>query len=253
MSDYIGEQFGNYRLIRLLGQGGFAQVYLGEHIHLGTQAAIKVLTKELTKELVAQFRMEALTIMDLEHPHIVRVLDFGMKDFGKNQRIPYIVMNYAPKGSLRGQHPLGTCLSLQTAVTYVKQLASALQFAHDKKVIHLDVKPENMLIGRNNEVLLSDFGTATIAHSTQSIYTQYGPCTPQYNAPEQIQGKARPASDQYALGIVVYEWLTGTWPFVGPPLGIAVKHLQELPPPLRGRVPSIPSTVEQVVLRALAK
>ncbi len=251
MSDYLGEQFGNYHLVELLGEGSFAQVYRGEHIQLGNKAqvAIKVLTIKLTEERLAQFRQEALTIMELEHSHIVRVLDFGMEG-----RTPYIIMNYAPKGSLRNLHPIGTRLSQQTVVVYVKQIASALQFAHDRKLIHRDVKPDNMLIGRNDDVLLSDFGIATVAHGTQSLYTRDNPGSPYYNAPEQILGKPRPASDQYALGVIVYEWLTGTWPFDGSSqIEIAMKHVQEPPPSLRKRVPTISIEVEQVVLKALAK
>src|SRR5437868_6090636 len=107
----IGQQLGNYRVMRLLGQGGFAQVYLAEHVHLGTQAAIKVLTARLTSEELETFRGEARTIARLEHPHIVRVLDFGVQD-----NIPFLVMSYAPSGSLRAQHPKDTQLPLTTIV-----------------------------------------------------------------------------------------------------------------------------------------
>src|SRR5438045_251219 len=112
MADYIGQQIGNYRLVNLLGEGGFAEVYLGEHIHLGTQAAVKVLTTKLTGEGITLFREEARIIISLEHPNIVRVHDFGIQD-----RIPYIVMNYAPNGSLRRLHPRGTRLSLEEIVS----------------------------------------------------------------------------------------------------------------------------------------
>src|SRR5579864_4627119 len=147
MNDLVGQQLGNYRLIRLLGQGGFADVYLGEHVHLGTQAAIKILTTKLSEREIAHFRNEARIIYHLEHPNIVRVLDFGIEN-----RTPFLVMSYAPGGSARTSHPRGTPLPLQTVVRYVQQIAAALQFAHDQKVIHRDVKPENMLLGRNNEL-----------------------------------------------------------------------------------------------------
>lgn len=100
MTDRVGQQLGNYHLIRLLGHGGFADVYLGEHIHLNTLAAIKVLDTRLTSEEIAQFRNEARTIARLEHPHIVRVLDFGVEE-----HIPFLVMSYAPNGTLRQRHP----------------------------------------------------------------------------------------------------------------------------------------------------
>src|SRR5437588_2854243 len=130
MADHIDQQFGNYRLVKLLGEGGFAEVYLGEHIYLGTHAAVKILTTKLTEDKIAQFRDEARAIVGLEHPNIVRVLDFGMKG-----RIPFIVMGYAVHGSLRNRHPKGTCLSLPTIVTYVNQIANALQYVHDQNLI----------------------------------------------------------------------------------------------------------------------
>src|SRR5438128_4030243 len=125
MADRVGQQLGNYRLIRLLGEGGFAEVYLGEHIHLGTQAAIKVLHTQLTSDDVDTFRTEARTIARLIHPHIVRVLEFGIE--GKT---PFLVMDFAPNGTLRQKHPKGTILPLPTIVPYVKQVADALQYAH---------------------------------------------------------------------------------------------------------------------------
>ena len=121
MVDRVGQQFGNYRIIRLLGEGGFAEVYLGEHLHLDTQAAIKVLHTQLTSDDVEQFRSEARTIARLEHPNIIRVLDFGIE--GKT---PYLVMSYAPNGTLRQYHGKGVSLPLATVVSYVRQVANAL-------------------------------------------------------------------------------------------------------------------------------
>jgi len=239
---------GNYQLIRLLGEGGFAEVYLGEHIHLGTQTAIKLLHTQITSDDVDKFRDEARMIARLIHPNIVRVFDFGVEN-----KTPYLVMDYAPHGTLRHRHPKGTQLALSTIVSYVKQLADALQYAHDEKLIHRDVKPENMLVGRRNEVLLSDFGIALIAQSSRYQSTQDMAGTIAYMAPEQIQAHPRPASDQYSLGIVVYEWLTGDRPFHGTFTEIAIKHSVAPPPSLRQKVPSILPTVEQVVLKALAK
>jgi predicted ATPase/class 3 adenylate cyclase len=164
-------------------------------------------------------------------------------------------MEYAPNGSLRRRHPKGEVVLLPTLVSYVKQVADALQYAHEHKIIHRDVKPENLLLGRREEVLLSDFGLATIAHSTGSLSTsaQGTGGTIAYMAPEQIKGHPRTASDQYALGAMVYEWLCGQRPFDGSLSEVMVQHLSMPPPPLRERVPTISPTVEQVVLRALAK
>src|SRR5438067_414200 len=244
----IGQRLGNYRLIKLLGHGGFADVYLGEHIYLKTQAAIKVLHTQLQPEDIEKFRSEALTIAHLIHPHIIRVLDFDVENAA-----PFLVMDYALIDTLRHRHPRGTRLPSAVFLPYVKQVASALQYAHDQKLIHRDVKPENMLLGRHQEVLLSDFGFVVIAQSStlQSTKEMYG--TIPYMAPEQLQGKARQASDQYALGVVIYEWLTGDRPFHGPALEVATQHMLVPPPPLRERNPAIPRDVEEVVLIALAK
>jgi len=241
-------QLGNYLLMRLLGQGGFAQVYLGKHIHLETLAAIKVLFTQLAHDDIEHFRNEARTIAHLKHPHIVRVLEFGI-----DRTTPFLVMDYAANGTLRQRYPKGTRLPLPTIVSYAKQVASALQYAHDAKMIHRDIKPENMLLGEQQEVLLSDFGIAVVAHSSHSDRTLDTTGTIGYMAPEQIQAHPCPASDQYALGVVVYEWLVGDRPFNGSFTEVAAKHLLVSPSLLRERIPTISLEVEQVVLTALAK
>src|SRR5262249_15645818 len=144
---------------------------------------------------------------------------------GIENSIPFLVMTYAPHGTLRQRHPKGSIVELEAVVSYVQQVASALQYVHDNKLIHRHIKPENMLVGRNYEVLLSDFCIAITAHSSFSVRMQNIVGTPLYMAPEQFYGKPRPASDQYALGIVVYEWLSGSPPFSGPSfMAIAAKH-----------------------------
>lgn len=199
MVNRVGQQLGNYQLIHLLGEGSFAQVYLGEHIHLGTQAAIKVLHTQLTSDDVDKFRIEARMIAHLIHPHIVRVLEFGVES-----KTPFLVMDYASNGTLRQHHPKGKAIPLSTVIFYVKQVADALQYAHDAKLVHRDVKPENMLLGPGNDLLLSDFGIALVVQSSRYQSTQGMAGTMAYMAPEQIQGKPCPASDQYSLGITVY-------------------------------------------------
>jgi len=248
MAEYVGQQLGNYRLIQLLGQGNWASVYLGKHIHLNTQAAIKVLHEQLANHDMADFLNEARAIAHLRHPHIVQVLDFGIEG-----TTPFLVMDYAPNGNLRQRHPKGTQLPLNTVVSYVTQVAEALQYAHDKNLIHRDVKPENMLLGRNHEVLLSDFGIAIMIQSSRKPQVQDTAGTIAYMAPEQLRGKPRPASDQYALGIVVYEWFCGDRPFHGTLAELYSQHLSVSPPPLCERVPAIPAAVESVVLKALVK
>src|SRR5438876_3453710 len=250
MTDRVGQQLGNYRLLTLLGKGSFAEVYLGQHLRFNQQASIKVLHTHLTGTEAEHFQREAETIAALAHPGIIHVFDFDIEE-----GMAFLVMEYAPNGSLRRRHPKGELVPLPTLVSYVKQVADALQYAHEHKIIHRDVKPENMLLGRREEVLLSDFGLATVAHSTSSLTASAEGTsgTLAYMAPEQIEGHSRPASDQYALAVVVYEWLCGERPFEGSVSELIAQHLSMPPPPLHERVPTIPPEGEQVVLRAMAK
>lgn len=216
MADRVGQQLGHYRLTRLLGRGGFAEVYLAEHLRLNTQVAIKILHTSLEDDDVASFLREAKIIAHLKHPHIVRVLDFEIEN-----HTPYLVMDYLPNGNVRRSYPKGTPLPLVTIVSYIKQVASALQYAHDQQLIHRDIKPENILLDHDNTLVLSDFGIALMAQSSRYQSTQEVAGTAAYMAPEQFQGKPRLASDQYSLGVVIYEWLTGDRLFMA--------HLARLP------------------------
>src|SRR5713226_6990874 len=140
MENRLERRLGNYQLTRLLARGGFAEVYLGQHIYLNNQAAIKVLLTQLSGDDVESFLNEARTVVNLIHPNIVRVLEFGVEG-----NTPFLVMDYAPNGSLRQRHAKGTPLPLDTIIHYIRQVASALQYAHDNRLIHRDVKPENLL------------------------------------------------------------------------------------------------------------
>jgi predicted ATPase/serine/threonine protein kinase/DNA-binding CsgD family transcriptional regulator len=251
MSDRVGQQLGNYQLLHLIGRGNFTDVYLGEHLHLDTRAAIKVLNSRLTSGESEKLRSEARMMARLTHPHIIRVLEFGIED-----GVPFLIMEYAPNGTLRQSHPKSTKVPIDLVVSYVKQVADALQYIHTQKLIHRDVKPESMLLGSNNEVLLAEFGIAIIAQSTRSQQTQQTQEAAEsvvYMAPEQLMGKPRPASDQYALAVMTYEWLCGDPPFTGSVQQIASQHLSANPPPLRTKMPEISPTVEQVVMKALDK
>lgn len=247
-NDRIGQQVGNYCLLRILGYGGFADVYLGEHLYLKTQAAIKILRTPVTEGDCEEVLKEARTIARLEHPNIVRMLECGMVDDHLFQ-----VMTYAPSGTLRQRHARGARLPFPLLITYIRQIASALQYAHAHRLIHRDVKPENMLLGQQDRVVLSDFGLVMIAHSSRSQVTATMAGTLAYMAPEQIQGKPRFASDQYALAIVIYEWLCGARPFNGSFVEVASQQLMAPPPSLCDRLPGLPREVEQVVFKALAK
>ncbi|HEU5199042.1 MAG TPA: serine/threonine-protein kinase [Ktedonobacterales bacterium] len=248
MADRTGQQLGNYRLQHLLGKGGFAEVYLGEHVFLHTFAAIKVLLAHLSEQEMQGFLKEAQTVAHLTHPHIVKVRDFGIQ-----AETPYLVMDYAPNRTVRDNYPGNQPLPREKVLSYLKQVADALHYVHTQKLIHRDIKPVNMLLGPGDEILLSDFGIAVIAQSTSRQSAQGFAGTATYMAPEQITGHAVPASDQYALAVVVYEWLTGMPPFEGSQVEVIGKHLHQPPPPLRARVPGISPAIEQVVLTALKK
>ncbi|HEY4035003.1 MAG TPA: protein kinase, partial [Ktedonobacteraceae bacterium] len=246
--DLIEQQLGKYQLVSLLGRSGFAEIYLGEHVQFSTRAALKVLHAHLSPTKIKAFEQEAKMIATLVHPHIASILDFGVSN-----GIPFLVMDYCPHGSLRQRHAKGERIPLLTVISYVKQIADALQYAHNQKHIHHNVKPENMLIGQHNDILLSDFGIATTAQNTFFMSRQAFVGTPPYMAPEQIKLHRLRESDQYALAIVTYEWLTGKLPFLGTPEEIATKHLSVEPPSLRQKLPNLPISVEEVVFKALAK
>ncbi len=200
---YIGQQVGNYRLIRLLGQGGFADVYLGEHIFLKTQAAIKLLSLRLDSDNMDSFLNEAQTIAKLRHPHIVHVFECGIE-----HSIPFLVMDYIPNGTLRQRYPRGSRLLPEQIVLYIQQIASALSYAHQQRLIHRDIKPENMLLGHNGEVMLSDFGLALTAQSSGSQTAKEMAGTVPYMAPEQLEGRPRIASDQYDHSLLPFQTYT---------------------------------------------
>ena len=248
MAYHIGSRLGNYRLIRSLGDGGFAEVYLGEHLHLGTYAAIKTLKPQWSMKVIdsQRFLHEARMMASFKHEHIVQILDFAL-----DGNTPYLVMEYAQRGTVRQRYPRGVCLATSYVLDWIKQITSALSFVHQSGQIHQDVKPENLLLNQRDEILLSDFG---IAFTAQQQGFLKGAGTIDYMAPEQILGKPCPASDQYALGVVIYEWLCGICPFTGNSRQeIAAKHRTLPPPSLRTFVPGITSAIEDVVLRALAK
>ena len=242
-----GKRIGNYRIIELLGRGGFASVYLCEHRYIGTLAAVKVLRAGMNEIEESNFHAEACIAANLVHPRIIRVLEFGVEG-----RRPYLVMDYAPNGTMRQLYPRGSRMIPRALVKYVDQIAEALQYVHDRGLVHRDIKPENLLLGANNQLLLSDFGISITAHKAASRDEMIAG-TAAYMAPELIEGEACFASDQYALGVVVYEWLCGVCPFRGSSDDIMDQHLYDFPPPLREHVPTIPAAVEAVVLKALAK
>ena len=247
--DYIGQRFGNYQLLRVLGKGSFATVYLAEHQYLDVPAAIKLLHVQMDTRAYERFLREARTIARVQYPHIVRVMDFGIEN-----EVPYLIMEHMPGGTLGKLYPRGTRVPLDQIVTYVKQIAPALDYAHQQRVIHRDIKPDNILLNAHNEAVISDFGIAIVQQTIASSSLLKLAGTPIYMAPEQIDLRPCPASDQYALGVLVYEWLAGEPPFRGSTIfEIWSQHMHQPPPSLRERVPQLPGAVEDAVFGALAK
>jgi beta-lactam-binding protein with PASTA domain len=242
---------GRYRIMRKLGSGGMANVYLAEDQELGRRIAIKILNDRHAgdEQFVERFRREAKNAAGLSHPNIVSIYDRG-----EAEGTYYIAMEYLPGKSLkelileRGPAPVSV------AVDYARQILAALRFAHRNGIVHRDIKPHNCLVDAEGHVKVTDFG---IARAGASQMTEEGSIigTAQYLSPEQARGtQVDQTSDLYSLGIVLYEMLTGSVPFTGDsPVEIAMKHLSATPQPLTAKRPDLPKALDMVVLRALAK
>lgn len=280
----IGTSLGGYKLIKFLGSGGMGAVYLAEDPAIGQQVAIKIVRSDETDfsatssavRAMDRFKQEARAVAHLDHLHILPLYRYGEEETDHGPQA-YMVMQYRPEGSLwdwlRRHADVATSqalastplvppglnsewpLSLDEAGEYLRQAASALQYAHDHGIIHRDIKPANFLlrIEPDNTVhlLLSDFGLAKFFSSISATSTVLG--TPIYMAPEQFDGIAEPASDQYALAIMLYQFLAGRPPFEGDPLQLMHQHMSATPPPLHSFVPTLPVEIGAVFARALAK
>jgi len=253
MENLIGKYLGSYKIISLLGQGGMATVYKAYQANMDRHVAIKVLPIHYAADpnFKKRFSQEARTIAKLEHPHILPVHDFGEAD-----GYLYIVMRIVETGSLADllkQQPLLPPAQIRQLVT---QIADALDYAHTHGVIHRDIKPGNVLLDERGNCLLTDFGIAKIAESS-TFFTNTGGIlgTPAYMSPEQALGqKLDGRSDIYALGVILYQMATKTLPFkADTPMALAFKHVNEPLPPPRTVNSSIPSQVEQVIIKSLSK
>jgi serine/threonine protein kinase len=248
-----GQLVGNYRLIAELGRGVTSTVYLGVHAFLlQREVAVKLLHRVyLSSQVERDCLLEEAYMLDmLRHPHILPLLDAGSWD-----GFPYLVMEHASQGTLKhrlDRHP-GQPLTTEEALSILAQIGDALQYAHQQRVIHRDLKPSNILFNARGEALIADFSIAIILSTVDT--TQRGIAgTPAYMAPEQFQGYASPRSDQYALGCLAYELLTGRGPFTAPdPIAMAFKHAMEWPVPPSRYNPNIPRHIELAVLQAMAK
>lgn len=252
MTNFSGHYFGHYFLQRRIGSGGYADVYEAKDVFLDRYVAVKVLKVRVNpsdlREVIRNAR-EARTTARLRHPHIVGVIEFNI-----HRDIPYIVMEYAKNGSLRHVHRVGESLPEDTIIHYLRQITEALNFIHANGIIHQDVKPENMLLGDNNEILVSDFGTVAFIQNTgpQNVGECIG--TVKYMAPERFLDDApTPASDIYSLAVVVFEWYTGEQLFSGSTSEIIRQHRFVIPSTRRMNALGISPAIQRVLLKALAK
>jgi serine/threonine protein kinase len=260
-------QNGRYRILRQLGSGSMGEVYLVEDTRINRQVAIKVIRTEssaysdptTTSDAARLFEREARAIARLNHPNILPLYDFG-EEVVNGAPLTYMVMPYCAEGSLatwlqqRGEDNL---LSPMDVAHFLRQAADALQHAHDNGLIHQDVKPQNFLIRSNRnerlpDLLLADFGIAKLTAGTSGA-SQAIRGTPIYMAPEQWEGNPVPASDQYALAIMIYQLLTGRPPFQGGPGQLMYKHLSVAPQPPSTLNPILNHDVDTILLHALAK
>ena len=259
-------QNGRYRILRTLGSGSMGEVYLVDDTRINRQVAIKVIRAETvsypdqtaSQDAARLFEREAKAIARLNHPNILPLYDFG-DEVINNTPFAYMVMPYCPAGSLASwlQQRGSTPLSPQEAMNFLGQAADALQHAHNNGIIHQDVKPQNFLLRSNNamelpNLLLADFGIAKLTAGTSGA-SQAIRGTPIYMAPEQWEGHPVPASDQYALAIMIYQILTGRPPFQGGPGQMMYQHFSVAPQPPSAFNPAINPDIDAVLLRALAK
>jgi serine/threonine protein kinase len=261
-----GMQIGHYRLRSFIGSGAMGEVYLAEDTRVARQVAVKVLKNEgnlytqATEDALRLFQREMKAVATLDHPNILPLFDFGEQIINK-ATCTYMVMPYRKEGSLVDwlqQRNNTAFLSPQEVVHIVRQAADALQHAHNRHLMHLDVKPSNFLIRQRedapdrSDVLLADFGIAKFTTATSTV-SQTIRGTPAYMAPEQWAGTPVVATDQYALAVMTYQLLTGMLPFEGNMQQVMYKHLQESPQAPSAFNPQILPEVDRVILRALEK
>ncbi len=243
-----GTSLGRYQLLGRLGRGGMSEVYLAYDERKDRNVALKVVSSSQS-DYLERFQREAEAIISLHHDHILPAYDYG-----DQEPWHYLVMPNIEHGTLRDRLDRGA-LSLEDAGEMLNQIASALQTAHDNGIIHRDIKPSNVLMRDDHYAYLADFGLAKAMEGGSEL-TQTGALlgTPEYMSPDLADGPATTSSDIYALGVVLYQMITGRVPFTGEtPVAVYMKHVREQPLPPSFYNPAIPHSVDQVVLRALEK
>ena len=241
-----------YEIIKTIGEGGMANVYLANDTILDRKVAIKVLRGDLSNDekFIRRFKREALSVSNLSHPNIVEVYDVGEEEGNY-----YIVMEYIDGKTLKQLLQKRGALTLTEVIDIMSQLTDGLSHAHEAYIIHRDIKPQNIMIEDNGLVKITDFGIAMALNSTQLTQTNSVMGSVHYLPPEQANGKGSTVkSDIYSLGILMYELLTGSVPYKGDnAVEIALKHMKEKLPSIRKQNPTIPQSVENIVLKATAK
>jgi serine/threonine protein kinase len=249
--EFIGQQVDQYQIVRELGRGGMATVYLARQLNMNRQVAIKILPRIFLHDpqFIERFKREVQLIAELEHPHILPVYDFG-----EYEGIPFIVMRYLAGGSLRDLINDGLP-PLDDLRRPFEQLCSALDFAHGEGIIHRDLKPSNVMLDDHGNAYLSDFGIAQILQDAGRLTGSAVIGTPAYMSPEQAEGRPLDArSDVYALGVVLFEMVTGREPFqADTPMAMLLKQITEPMPSPRAYRPDLPDAVDRVILRATLK
>lgn len=245
----VERRLSSYELVKLLGEGGMARVYLARDVRLGREVAVKVLAEQLAQRqgFRDRFLREARLAAALDHPNIVPIYDYG------DENALFLVMPYVSGGSLQQLIREGPMPSARVA-TYGTQITDALAYAHQRNVVHRDVKPANILLHADGRLMLSDFGLAKILNGPVVKRNRPDAGTPEYMAPEQIEGQSDPRADIYGLGVVLYLLLTGRLPFTGSTPGAVMEgHLSRLPERPRKVNRAVTPAMEAVVLRALSK
>src|SRR3990170_1149302 len=256
MSGIVGKRLGKYQILEQLGRGGMAEVYKAYQPGLDRYVAVKVLHGYLSEDpqFRARFQREAKHVASLRHPNIVQAFDFDVQE-----GLYYMVMEFIPGATLKRRiaelHERGETMPLGETRRIVAEVASALAYAHERGVVHRDVKPANVILDETGRAVLTDFGVAKILSGTQFTASGTMLGTPAYMPPEVGLGETGDArSDIYSLGVILFELATGRLPFdADTPLAIVLKHVNDPLPPPRSLVPALGDDIERVILKALSK